>query len=167
MNKEMDHEKIKNKGYESPSDLIVEKINFTEEGLKKVAMELNISFLEVCRGLGVDDNRVFEKNDFSPKEDYLTDIQIKRIFGGHVYSTEDELFFRSSAVVISKALHDCDNASSVDEARKALEVLDGVLIKKIEEVNTVYQLSMLYYTARDCSKAKEPALKKIYGLLNS
>jgi len=166
MNKEMDHEEIKNKGYESPSDLVVEKINFTEEGLKKVAMELNISFLEVCRGLGVDDNRVFENDDFSSKEINFTDIQTKRIFGGHV-STEDELFFRSSAILISKSLHDCDDASSVDEARKALEVLDGVLIKKIEEVKTVYQLSILYYTARDCSKAKEPALKKIYGLLNS
>jgi len=160
-------EEIKNKGYESPSNLIVEKINFTEEGLKKVATELNISFLEVCRGLGVDDGRVFKKNDFLPKEDYFTDIQTKRIFGGHVYSTEDELFFRSSAIVISEALHNCNNASGVDEARKSLEMLDGVLISKMEEAKTVYQISMLYYTARDCSKAKEPALKKIYGLLNS
>jgi hypothetical protein len=142
--------------------------DFTKEGLEKLAIELDISLKEVCQGLDLVGEKIFG-NDFLLGEtsNCFTNAQIAKLFKGRVYSTDDELFFGSRAIAISKALHDCNNVSGVSEVKGALKVLDELLLEGIKEAKTIHQLSMLYYTTRDGSKAKKPALEKIYELLNS
>ncbi|MFA5531966.1 MAG: hypothetical protein WDA13_00005 [Candidatus Shapirobacteria bacterium] len=139
--------------------------NFTREGLKKLAEEINIPLQEIHQELKIPNEKVVL---FFSAEEIINNshpFSIKKLFG-HNYSPEDISFFHKSAPVISDAIHERKRASSPKESMAALEKLDQILIEKSETAKTVYQLSTLYYTAPAGSKARKLILEKIYKLLN-